>query len=299
MAEKIGPAKGRIQVQANRYEGLVVWSTSSSSRPARRSSPGPTQVALDKAPTERRWRSSAACRARRSPPPNLTTSNEDTARLGFEAGNSTFMINYPFVYPSAKANAPEDLQADGRGEVSRASTRASRASRRSAASTSASRRTPSTRTLAFAATECLVKPENQLEVAKLGGLPPVRAGPLRPARDREGLSRLRRPDPRRRSSDAAPRPSESPAYQDLSLAIQRARAPDDEDRPEEPRGRPTTSCATTSRRPSSARACCEHAVPVGSRRARRTGRPDRPTRRAPSASSRSCCARRPSSRCCS
>ena len=39
--------------------------------------------------------------------PSFSTSNEDSGRLAFETGGSTFMVNYPFVYPSAKENAPD------------------------------------------------------------------------------------------------------------------------------------------------------------------------------------------------
>ena len=40
-------------------------------------------------------------------PPSLSTSDEDTARLGFEAGESAFMTNYTFAYASAQDEAPE------------------------------------------------------------------------------------------------------------------------------------------------------------------------------------------------
>ena len=40
-------------------------------------------------------------------PPSLSTSDEDSARLGFEAGESAFMTNYTFAYASAQAEAPE------------------------------------------------------------------------------------------------------------------------------------------------------------------------------------------------
>ena len=39
--------------------------------------------------------------------PDIDTSTEDTARLGFEAGDSAFMVNYTFAYASAQANAPD------------------------------------------------------------------------------------------------------------------------------------------------------------------------------------------------
>jgi multiple sugar transport system substrate-binding protein len=77
---------------------------------------------------------------------------------------------------------------------------------------------------AFEAVRCLVKPANQLEVATLGGLPPVRSDLYdRPAIQKiyPGFADLIRTS----IETAAPRPSISPAYQDLSLAIQRALHP--------------------------------------------------------------------------
>jgi multiple sugar transport system substrate-binding protein len=73
---------------------------------------------------------------------------------------------------------------------------------------------------AFDAVQCLVKPEHQLTVAELGGLPPVREDLYdKPAIQKAfpGFAKVVHDS----IKDAAPRPSESPAYQDLSLAIQR------------------------------------------------------------------------------
>src|SRR5690606_38948256 len=39
--------------------------------------------------------------------PALATSREDESRLAFERGDSAFMVNYTFVYASARRNAPE------------------------------------------------------------------------------------------------------------------------------------------------------------------------------------------------
>ncbi len=86
---------------------------------------------------------------------------------------------------------------------------------------------------AFAATECLVKPENQLEVATLGGLPPVREDLYdQPEIDKvyPGFA----DEIREAIKNAAPRPSQSPAYQDLSLAIQRAVHPTTKIDPQNP-----------------------------------------------------------------
>jgi multiple sugar transport system substrate-binding protein len=220
MAERIGPAKGRFQIQANRYEGLVVLVNQLIESAGTSILAGPEQIRLDRAPTERAL--AVLGRMSHSPAaaPNLTTSNEDSARLGFEDGSSTFMINYPYVYPSAKANKPEVFKVMRAAKYPRVD--ASKPSRPPIGGinigVSAYSKHPAE---AFAAAQCLVKPANQLEVAKLGGLPPVRSDiydepvikTIYP-----GFSDLIRSSIR----DAAPRPSESPAYQDLSLAIQRA-----------------------------------------------------------------------------
>jgi hypothetical protein len=68
---------------------------------------------------------------------------------------------------------------------------------------------------------CLVRPEHQITIAQMGGLPPVRRDLYsRPAIQEiyPGFAGLIRES----IETAGPRPSESPAYQDLSLAIQRA-----------------------------------------------------------------------------
>jgi multiple sugar transport system substrate-binding protein len=220
MGEKIGPKEGRIQVQGNRYEGLVVLVNQLIESAGTSFLAGPTKVKLDKAPTEKALAVIGRLSHSSVAAPNLTTSNEDSARLGFEAGDSTFQINYPFVYPSAKTNAPDvfkqmaaaqypavDAEHPAKPPIGGINIGVSAYSKH--------------RAEAFAAVECLVKPENQLEVAKLGGLPPVREDLYdKPEIDKvyPGFA-----DQIRQSiKNAGPRPSESPAYQDLSLAIQRA-----------------------------------------------------------------------------
>jgi multiple sugar transport system substrate-binding protein len=220
MGEKIGPAKGRIQVQGNRYEGLVVWVNQLIESAGTSILAGPKQVKLDKAPTEKAL--AVIGRLSRSPvaAPNITTSNEDSARLGFEAGDSTFQINYPFVYPSAKSNAPDIFKQMGVAQYPAVD--ADKPSKPPIGGINIGVSAYSKhRAEAFAAAECLVKPQNQLEVATLGGLPPVRE-------DLYDQPEMQKVYPgfvdeiRDAIKNAAPRPSQSPAYQDLSLAIQRA-----------------------------------------------------------------------------
>jgi multiple sugar transport system substrate-binding protein len=222
-AERIGPAKGRIQVQANRYEGLVVLVNQLIESAGTSFLSGPTQVKLDKAPTERALGILARLSRSSIAPPNLTTSTEDTARLGFEAGDSSFMINYPFVYNSAKANAPavfKQLRATTFPRVDPGRPSAPPIGGINLAVSSYSKH----KALAFDAVRCLVSPAHQLEVTKLEGLPPVRSALFDDPAVKSaypGFAEAVRSSIR----DAAPRPSQSPAYQDLSLAIQRALHP--------------------------------------------------------------------------
>jgi multiple sugar transport system substrate-binding protein len=222
-AEKIGPAKGRIQVQANRYEGLTVWANQLIESAGTSILSGPTKVELEQGPTERALAVMGRLANSDVAAPNIATSTEDTARLGFEAGDSTFMINYPFVYPSAKDNAPKVFK-----QIAAAKFPQVDAGRQSAppigginVGVSKFSKHPDE---AFEAAQCLARPENQITVAKLGGLPPVREDLY----DRDEVKKIYPgfADVIRESiKDAAARPSQSPAYQDLSLAIQRALSP--------------------------------------------------------------------------
>jgi multiple sugar transport system substrate-binding protein len=232
MAERIGPKEGQFQIQANRYEGLVVLVNQLIESAGTSFLSGPTEMKLDKAPTERAL--SILGRMAHSPAaaPNLTTSTEDSARHGFEDGNSTFMINYPFVYPSAKANAPSVFKVMAAAKYPQVDE--DKPSKPPIGGinigVSAFSKHPDQ---AFAAIECLVKPSNQLEVAKLGGLPPVRSDVYdRPEIDKiyPGFADVIRDS----IQSAAPRPSQSPAYQDLSLAIQRAVHPPTDIDPQNP-----------------------------------------------------------------
>lgn len=220
MGEKIGPAKGRIQVQANRYEGLVVLVNQLIESAGTSILSGPNKVLLAEGPTKRALAVLGRLSHSSAAAPNLTTSTEDTARLGFEAGDSTFQINYPFVYPSAKENAPDVFKQMGVAQYPRVD--AGRPSKPPIGGINIGVSAYSKhKAEAFAAAECLVKPANQLEVAKLGGLPPVRE-------DLYDKPELKKVYPgfsdqiREAIKNAGPRPSDSPAYQDLSLAIQRA-----------------------------------------------------------------------------
>ncbi|WP_205698452.1 extracellular solute-binding protein [Conexibacter sp. SYSU D00693] len=231
-AERLG-AKGKVQVQAKRYEGLVVWANAMIASAGTAILTGPEQVGLEPRATERALalmgrlgRSSAAA-------PDIGTSNEDSARMGFESGSSAFMINYPFVFPSAKANAPDVFKEMGAAKYPAVDADRPSAPPLGGFNIGVSKFSKHS-DLAWDAVECLVSKRNQLEVTELEGLPPVRE-------DLFDEPAIRKAYPgfadviRDSIADASPRPSESPAYQDLSLAVQRALHPVSDIDPRDPK----------------------------------------------------------------
>lgn len=230
-AVELGDDGGRIQVQGNKYEGLVVWFNQMLESAGGHVLKGPEELDLAEEPTLRALEVMGKLSTSSAADPAITTSEEDPARLAFQEGTSAFMINYPFVYPSAKEEAPEIFK-----------------SMKAAKYPAVDEGTPSApplgginlgvsafsndQELAFEAIECLIKPENQLAIASSGGLPPVRED-LYDSKEIEevypGFSTIIRDS----IADAAARPSESPAYQDLSLAIQGSVHPTTEIDPED------------------------------------------------------------------
>jgi multiple sugar transport system substrate-binding protein len=99
---------------------------------------------------------------------------EDQNRLAFETGKAAFEINYPFVYPSAQANAPDLAKQMGWVEYPRVDPNLP--SRPPVggidlALSAFSQHKPQ----AFDAIVCLRNRENQLRNAVKGGLPPTLA----------------------------------------------------------------------------------------------------------------------------
>ena len=231
-SERIGREEGRIQVQANRYEGLVVWANAMIESAGTSFLSGPETVELEREATERALAIMGRVTGGASASADVDTSNEDSARLGFEGGNSAFMINYPFVFPSAKENAPKIFENMGAAKYP-----------------AVEDGTPSKPPLgginigvsafskhkdeAFDAIECLIKAENQIAIAKAGGLPPVRED-LYDSPEIEDVYPGFADVVAQSIRDAAPRPSESPAYQDLALGIQRGLHPVSKIDPENP-----------------------------------------------------------------
>jgi multiple sugar transport system substrate-binding protein len=219
-AERIGPEGGLIQVQGNRYEGLTVWVNQMIASAGTEILSGPEQIELAREPTERALSIMGLLSSSDVADPSITTSDEDVGRLAFQSGSSAFMINYPFVYPSAEAEAPEIFKVMKAARYPRVDANRPSAPPLGGINLGVSAFSEN-QDLAFEAIECLIQPENQLEIASLGGLPPVRED-LYDEKEIDEVYPGFAPLIRDSINDAVPRPSVSPAYQDISLAIQRA-----------------------------------------------------------------------------
>ncbi|MGW0710902.1 ABC transporter substrate-binding protein [Streptomyces sp. NPDC002643] len=161
-----------VEIQGAQYEGLTVWFNtlvnsaggSILNRSATEPSLGPPAV-----------RAAGIMRAMANSPaadPSLSNQMEDQNRLAMESGVAAFELNYPFVYPSMKANNPQLFKNFRWAPYPRVD--ADRPARPTIGgidlAVSAYSRHPD---LAFEAALCLRNRENQLTAALEGGLPPT------------------------------------------------------------------------------------------------------------------------------
>ncbi|MCL7489294.1 MAG: ABC transporter substrate-binding protein [Desulfobulbaceae bacterium] len=226
-AEALGE-KGTIQAQGERYEGLTVFFTSllASAGGAILSSDG-QRVSLAAEPASRALNIMKTLALSPASDPSLATSREDQARLAFEKGDSTFMVNYTFVWPSARRNAP--AVAENMGWARWPAVKKDHPSRVTIGGLNlAVGAYTSHPEFAFRAAECLASEENQRTTARLGGLPPTM------------IKLYDDPSVRRTFpfadtllaalKDAVQRPR-TPLYNDISLAVSRTLHPMNEIRP--------------------------------------------------------------------
>jgi multiple sugar transport system substrate-binding protein len=225
MAEKLGRADaGTIQVQANRYEGYMVWVNALIESAGTEILSGPEKVDLAQAPTEKALEVIGRLANSSAAPPSLSTSDEDSARLGFEAGESAFMTNYTFAYASAQAEAPEIGENMGFARFPRVD--ADRPSKPPLGGFNLAVSSYSeNKDVAFDAAACLANSKSQLTAVELDGLPPSRSDLYENkvvTKAYPGFAGLVRES----IEGAGPRPT-TPAYQDVSSALQRTLHPPD------------------------------------------------------------------------
>jgi multiple sugar transport system substrate-binding protein len=221
-AEKIG-ADGKIQVQAARYEGYTVFFNTlvesaggSILTEDGDASLGPPAVKAAEV-IQKLAKSPAA-------DPALGNSKEDSARLAFQSGGTSFMVNYPFVYPSAKEETPEIFKNMGVAPYPRVDPNKPSEVTLGGINlgVSAFSKKPE---LAFEAANCLRNPKNQIINAQKGGLPPTIESLYETEEIKKaypGFNELMK-----QSIDGGtPRPV-TPAYSDISLTIQDTLHPPD------------------------------------------------------------------------
>jgi multiple sugar transport system substrate-binding protein len=243
MAEALGDT-GTIEAQGERYEGLTVFFTSllasagGSVLEQERSQPGGAgsaegglgqEVALPPGPVREALRIMHRLATSPASEPGLDRAREDQARLAFETGGASFMVNYTYVWPSARENAPEVAEHMGWARWPGVAT--DRPSRVTVGGINLGVGAFSIHAaLAFRAAECLASVENQRLAAARGGLPPTWASLY----DEEDV---RRTFPfadllRETLQDAVQRPK-TPLYSDVSLAISHTLHPMSAIRPNE------------------------------------------------------------------
>jgi multiple sugar transport system substrate-binding protein len=221
---------GSIQVQANRYEGYMVLVNALIESAGTEILSSPEEVDLEQGPTEQALQVIGRLANGGAAPPSLSTSDEDSARLGFEAGESAFMTNYTFAYASAQAEAPEIGKEMGFARFPRVD--ADKPSKPPLGGFNLAVSSFSeNKDLAFEAAACLANDVSQKTAVELDGLPPSRSdlyGDKVVTKAYPGFAQLVKES----IEEAGPRPSTA-AYQDVTLAVQRALHPPDKIDPED------------------------------------------------------------------
>jgi multiple sugar transport system substrate-binding protein len=225
------PKAGTIQVQANRYEGFSVWVATMIASAGGEILSGPEEVSLEEKPTEAALAEIGKLARSDAAPAGLDTSDEDSARLAFEAGDSAFMLNYTFAYASAKSEAPDVFKNMGFAKLPRVVEDRPSAPPLGGFNIGVSKFSEHP-DLAFEAAECINSDESQLTATELDGLPPTRETLYEDKVVKEAYPGFE--DVIAASiDDAAVRPL-TPAYTDVSLAIQRSLHPPDKIDPADP-----------------------------------------------------------------
>ncbi len=224
-AEKLGPDNaGTIQVQGFRYEGYTTWINSMVESAGTQLLSGPDTVDLKRKPTERALGIVGRLAHSSAATSTISTADEDVTRMGFEAGDSAFMVNYTFAYASAKDNAPDVFKNMGYAKWPRVDP--DKPSKPPLGGFNIGVSSFSTHPdEAFEAAKCINSDKSMLTATELDGLPPARPELYKDkvvTTAYPGFAQL----VRRSIEEAAPRP-QTPSYQDVSLAVQDAIQPPD------------------------------------------------------------------------
>jgi multiple sugar transport system substrate-binding protein len=211
--------KTHIEIQGAQYEGVVVWFNSLVQSAGGTIVKG-TQVTLGQ-PAQQAAEIISKLAHSPAADPSLASQHEDENRLAFEAGNAYFLVNYPFIYPSAKADVPKLFKNIAWAPYPGVDNGKPAKAPIGGINWGVGAYTKHPRQ-AFEAAACMRNPENEKEAAIKGGLPPtleslysdpslIKAYPFAALIKKQLAS-------------AAVRPV-TPAYADVSLAIAKAVSP--------------------------------------------------------------------------
>ncbi|MEU9044907.1 MULTISPECIES: ABC transporter substrate-binding protein [unclassified Kitasatospora] len=210
-----------VEIQGAQYEGLTVWfntlvtSAGGSILTPDAQAPALGAPAVTAATVMHDLATSAAA------DPSLPNQMEDQNRLAMESGTAAFEINYPFVYPSMKANQPK-LFPHFRWAPYPAVTPDRPASVTIGGIDLAVGAYSRHADLAFEATLCLRDRDNQLTNALKGGLPPSLRSLYQAAELTQSYPFAA--DVLTALDSASIRP-QTPAYQNVSIAISHTLSP--------------------------------------------------------------------------
>jgi multiple sugar transport system substrate-binding protein len=209
-----------IEEQGAQYEGLTVWFNSLVN-----SAGGQIITKSDKVVVGHSTEVAASIMHRLATgpaaDPSLNVDMEDQARIGFESGTAAFELNYPFVYPAAKADVPKIFKVMGYAPFPTVTPGTPPHVSIGGYNLAVSAFSPHPQ-LAFQAIECLTQPKYQVTYAVEGGLPPVNASVY-------SEQSFQKAYPfgaviKRQLQTYGIRP-QTPSYADVTLAIQKTLSP--------------------------------------------------------------------------
>jgi multiple sugar transport system substrate-binding protein len=204
-----------IEIQGAQYEGAVVWfNTLLASAGGSVLTSNATQTSLG-APAIQAMSIMKQLATSGSADPSLSVQMEDQNRLAMESGSAAFELNYPFVYPSMKADQPAIFKNFKWALYPRVNANVPAHVTIGGIDMAVSRYSTHP-DLAFQAALCLRDRQNQLIAATVGGLPPTIASLYNdPAMQAAYPFRA---DILQALETASVRPK-TPAYQNLSIVI--------------------------------------------------------------------------------
>jgi multiple sugar transport system substrate-binding protein len=161
-----------IEIQGAQYEGSTVWfNTMVTSAGGSILTPDGTKASLG-APAVKALEIMKRLATSSAADPSLPVQMEDQNRLAMESGAAAFQLNYPFVYPSMKANKPDLFKHFKWALYPRVNANEPSRVTIGGIDMAISKYSPHP-DLAFQAALCLRDKQNQLNAAIKGGLPPT------------------------------------------------------------------------------------------------------------------------------